>query len=284
MGHIQRNCHKSSVQGEAKSAVKEPTEAEMWEQFISGWNSCCKSVVFNISESSQQGSSTAMATRRVPRLPIEIDGVHLSFSALPDSGASMSVLVPSSLIPVIYKGRLFHVYQNLRHVPSTPIRQVEGQPLHILGSLLTMVTMCGQQISTPIYICPGMAASNGIIVGCHSLWRLGFSLCRPDGIDYLSTSDSADNLELNKLTSFPAPKGMPFQGEEREEEASVQIQPTGRDSQVCEEGASSQTRPMGWDSLGQQATTQTQSSKAGVVRKKKKKSKKKLKGQSPDRV
>ncbi|MCP4118915.1 MAG: hypothetical protein GY737_26670 [Desulfobacteraceae bacterium] len=133
----------------------------------------------------------------------------------------MSVLVPSSLIPVIYKGRLFHVFQNLKYVPSTPIRQVEGQPLSILGSLLATVTLCGRQLSTTIYICPGMAAADGIIVGCHSLRRLGFSLCGPDGIDYLSNSDSDDNLELDRLTSFPAPKDMPSQGEESEGSALV---------------------------------------------------------------
>ncbi|MCP4058998.1 MAG: hypothetical protein GY738_17140 [Pseudoalteromonas sp.] len=194
----------------------------MWKQFVSGWNSCCKSVVSRGIESSQQVFSTAMATRRVPRLPIEIDDVRLSCLALPDSGASMSVLVPSSLIPVIYKGRLFHVYQNLRHVPSTPIRQVEGQPLSIIGSLLATVTICGQQISTPIYICPGMAASDGIIIGCHSLRRLGFSLCGPDGIDYLLNSDVADNLRIEQSSSFLAPKEMPSQGEESEERAPVQ--------------------------------------------------------------
>ncbi|MCP4119577.1 MAG: hypothetical protein GY737_30085, partial [Desulfobacteraceae bacterium] len=172
----------------------------------------------------------------------------------------------------IYKGRLFHVYQNLKHVPSTPIRQVEGQPLRILGSVLATVTICGQQISTPIYICPGMAASDGIIVGCHSLRRLGFSLYGPDGIDYLFNSDVADNLRIEQSSSFPAPKEMPFQGEESEERAPVQTRPNGRDLQSEY-------------SLGEQETAQTQFSKAVVVRKQKKKSKKKkVKSRPPDKV
>ncbi len=150
-----------------------------------------------------------MATRKVPRLPIDIDGVCLTCPAIPDSGASPSALIPASLIPVIYKGRLSHVFNNLQHVPATPIRQVEDKPLQIIGSLMAQVTLCGQQILTPIYICPGMAATDGVLIGCHSLRHLEFSLCGPDGIDYLHGSDSKDNLEFSQETSVSAPRTMP---------------------------------------------------------------------------
>ncbi|MCP4118620.1 MAG: hypothetical protein GY737_25155 [Desulfobacteraceae bacterium] len=272
---------KSAVNEDAKSAVNQPTEAELWAQFVSGWNNCCKAVVLNVSESSLQGSSTGLATRRVPRLSIDIDGVSFPCSALPDSGASMSVLVPSSLIPVIYKGRLSHVFQNLKHVPSTPIRQVEGQQLSILGSLLATVTLCGQQLSTTLYICPGMAANDGIIVGCHSLRRLGFSLCGPDGIDYLMNSDTADNLRIEQSSSIPAPEKMPSLGEESEESAPADIRPNGRDS---EENTRSNGRNLQSESsLREQEVAQAPSSEVSGARqtKKKKPKKKKGKGRPP---
>ncbi|MCP4063352.1 MAG: hypothetical protein GY740_08850, partial [Gammaproteobacteria bacterium] len=88
-GHIQRNCPRPPAQGAAsggvksavmedvKSVVDQPTEAETWAQFVSGWNNCCKTVVLNASESSSHGTSTGLATRRVPRLSIDIEGVSL---------------------------------------------------------------------------------------------------------------------------------------------------------------------------------------------------------------
>ncbi|MCP4055018.1 MAG: hypothetical protein GY739_18645, partial [Mesoflavibacter sp.] len=102
--------------------------------------------------------------------------------------------------------------------------------------------------------------------------RLGFSLCGPDGIDYLSTRDSDDDLRLQQSISVPAPEEMPSQGEESEERAPVQTRPNGRDLQSE-------------SSLGEQETVQTQSSKAVVVRKQKKKSKaKKVKSRPPAEV
>ncbi|MCP4054111.1 MAG: hypothetical protein GY739_13805, partial [Mesoflavibacter sp.] len=138
------------------------TELERWDDFISNWRSVCKTVVYKSSTADGQDKTKEMATRKVPKLPIEIDGVRLP--SLSDSGASPSVLVPAALIPDIYRGRLQHVLDKIQPVLDSKIRQAEGSPLLIAGWLMADVKMCGQTIRTPIYICPNMSKADGIIV------------------------------------------------------------------------------------------------------------------------
>ncbi|MCP4065188.1 MAG: hypothetical protein GY740_18330, partial [Gammaproteobacteria bacterium] len=116
--------------------------------------------------------------------------------ALPDTGASPPILVPSDLLPEIYKGRFLHLADNWQPTPDGRILQVEGTPLKINGWLYAWVTVCGQQIRTPIYICPFMSKADGVIIGCHALRRLGFSLLGPDGVDYLGKADTRDNTAI----------------------------------------------------------------------------------------
>ncbi|MCP4061568.1 MAG: hypothetical protein GY738_30735, partial [Pseudoalteromonas sp.] len=162
----------------------------------------------------------------------------------------------------------------------------EGQQLSILGSLLATVTLCGQQLSTTLYICPGMAATDGVIVGCHSLRRLGFSLCGPDGVDYLMQSDTADNLRIEQSSSIPAPEEMPSVGEEGEESASGDTRPNGR---VSEENTQPNMQPNGCNlpsksSQGEQEVTQAPSSEVGGARQKKKPRKKPKKKKGKGRL
>ncbi|MCP4115911.1 MAG: hypothetical protein GY737_10985, partial [Desulfobacteraceae bacterium] len=83
-------------------------------------------------------------------------------------------------------------------------------------------------------ICPNMSKADGIIVGCHALIRLGFTLCGPDGIDYLWGSDLDDNMEICKSTPFPAPGAVPSSSEgegETSEEVSAQLEDWSRKAQ-----------------------------------------------------
>ncbi|MCP4117695.1 MAG: hypothetical protein GY737_20310, partial [Desulfobacteraceae bacterium] len=144
----------------------------------------------------------------------QIDGVYVTCFALPDTGASPPILVPSDLLPEIYKGRFVHLADNWQPTPDGRILQVEGTPLKINGWLYAWVSVCGQQIRTPIYICPFMSKADGVIIGCHALRRLGFSLLGPDGIDYLGKADTRDNttiqLENHNSLHHPTPRVASF--------------------------------------------------------------------------
>ncbi len=109
-GHVKRFCTKPPAQFPAQGGVKgavvtpldhDATSSAAWQVFLTRFKSCCNTVSTDC-ESDSRGA-TVMATRRVPRLPITIDGVTLPCLSLLDSGASLSVLVPADLLPDIFK-------------------------------------------------------------------------------------------------------------------------------------------------------------------------------------
>ncbi|MCP4057650.1 MAG: hypothetical protein GY738_10125, partial [Pseudoalteromonas sp.] len=88
-GHLRRNCPRPLVpftpQGGARGAVTESSSSDVpfepWNELLARLKASCKTSVF---VGSERGSNRekAMATRKVPRLPICIDGVFLRCYAL----------------------------------------------------------------------------------------------------------------------------------------------------------------------------------------------------------
>ncbi|MCP4052338.1 MAG: hypothetical protein GY739_04580, partial [Mesoflavibacter sp.] len=180
-------------------------------------------------------------------MPILIEGVLLTVLSLLDLGASLSVLVPADLLPDIFKDRLEYVMANIKPVRDVKILQVEGNPIRIDGWLHATVSLCGQSIWTPIYICPNMSKADGVIVGCHSLKRLGFTMFGPDGVDYLGSSDWDDNAELSSVPTVSAPRATPLLRGGEGKEVATESQESGSHDPLSPKAseATDDARPVG---------------------------------------
>ena len=133
--------------------------------------------------------------RNTPKAPIMVNGVLVSQPALLDSGAAPAGLIPLSILAEVMV-KTGKSPADLEIIPTTgmTVTQANGEPLELQGKVWLDLEVMGRKVRRPLLVCPKMGANDGILLGCHTLHRLGFQLLGPDGSNLLQDSDHADNM------------------------------------------------------------------------------------------
>ena len=145
-----------------------------------------------------------MRVRTCPRVPVTINGFHMREMGILDTGAGPGLFISLDHLDKLFPGETAQAVSLRINRVSGRVLGLDGQPLSVVGSIWVNLEVEGKKIRCPLLICPNMKVTEGPLIGCWAMYRLGYKLISPQNKDVLQEADYNDNYLWDE-ERFPTP-------------------------------------------------------------------------------